>query len=310
MSRIPSPSPPARRSGFTLIELLIVLAIIGLLIALLLPAVQMAREAARRMQCTNNLKQIALALHNYAEVIGTLPMGGLGQRDANSVIFYSDSVSLFVATLPQLEQPALFNAVNFNVHVFNAANATVRAVGLAVLWCPSDARIADGDTVPQDGLLDTGGTRIHLTSYCGNDPLFPHGLTPRRFADITDGTSLTLLLGEKAHSDLSDDMRPYWHWWVSGNIGDTRFLSLFPLDAYRKVTNAYWRDTALVYGASSFHPGGANFAMADGSVRFLKDTIGSWLFDPTRNPTWSGPPGTYQNLATYQGGEVISADSY
>src|SRR5262249_25607201 len=156
-----SPSPSARRSGFTLIELLVVIAIIGVLIALVLPAVQAAREAARRMQCSNNLKQIALGLHNYAEAIGTLPMGGLDQRDAHPpATLFPFSVSLFVATLPQLEQHAIFNAVNFNVHLMNAANATVMAAGLAVLWCPSDARIADGDTVPQsDTDLDLAGKR-------------------------------------------------------------------------------------------------------------------------------------------------------
>jgi prepilin-type N-terminal cleavage/methylation domain-containing protein/prepilin-type processing-associated H-X9-DG protein len=310
MSRIPSQPRSTRRPGFTLIELLVVIAYVGVLIALLLPAVQAAREAARRMQCTNNLEQIALALHNYAEAIGTLPMGGLDQRDANNPAeLVRSSSGLFVAILPQMEQHATYHAVNFDVHSFNAANFTAMATGIASYWCPSDAGIQQGDIEPEyNQFLDIAGHRVQYTSYAGNDFLFPYGDAPRRFAEITDGTSQTFLLGEKAHSELSDFQRPLWHWWMSGDLGDTRFLSLFPLNVYRKL-DPYWRDWPLVYGASSYHPGGANFAMADGSVRFIKDTIGSWSFDPN-NGFWSGPPGTYQYLATYNGGEVISGDAF
>src|SRR5438874_13217629 len=101
-----------RCRGFTLIELLVVIAIIGVLIALLLPAVQAAREAARRVHCTNNLKQIALALHNYADVNGVLPMGSMAQT-CEFVPGLCVSHGPFVAMLPQLEQQPLFNAVNF-----------------------------------------------------------------------------------------------------------------------------------------------------------------------------------------------------
>jgi prepilin-type N-terminal cleavage/methylation domain-containing protein/prepilin-type processing-associated H-X9-DG protein len=314
MSRIPSQSRPGRRPGFTLIELVVVIAVIAALIALLLPAVQAAREAARRMRCTNNLKQIALALHNYAETIGTLPMGGLAQRDANNpATLYPYSRSLFVAILPQVEQHATFNAVNFNVNVYNAANFTVVATGIALYWCPSDAGIQNGDINPESNpILDLAGQRVQYTSYAGNDflfPLLPYGNTPRRLAEITDGTSHTFLLGEKAHSDLPDGDRPEWFWWFSGEVGDTRFHSLFPPNAYRKLDDPNWREYVLIYGTSSYHPGGVNFAMADGSVRFIKDAISSWSFDPKRNPMWSGPRGTYQFLATYQGGEVISDDA-
>jgi prepilin-type N-terminal cleavage/methylation domain-containing protein/prepilin-type processing-associated H-X9-DG protein len=314
MSRIPSQPQPARRSGFTLIELLVVIAIIVVLIALLLPAVQAAREAARCAQCTSNLKQIALALHNYAEAFGTLPMGGLAQRDANNpATFFFASQSLFVAILPQVEQDATFNAVNFDVNIYNAANFTVDATGIALYWCPSDAGIQHGDINPQGNpVLDLAGQRVQYSSYAGNDllfPLLPYGNTPLRFADITDGTSQTFLLGERAHSEIGDGLRRNWYWWFSGYYGDTLFDVLYPLNVYRKV-NVSWRDWTLIFGCSSYHPGGANFAMADGSVRFIKDTISSWSFDPNNENPWSGPPGTYQYLATYNGGEVISADAF
>jgi prepilin-type N-terminal cleavage/methylation domain-containing protein/prepilin-type processing-associated H-X9-DG protein len=310
MSRIPSLSRPARRSGFTLIEVLVAITVIASLIALLLPAVQAAREAARRMQCTNNLKQIALALHNYAEAIGTLPMGGFDQRDAyNPATFYQASLGPFGAILPQVEQYATFHALNFDVHTFNAANYTVMAAGIALYWCPSDARIQNGDINPADNpQLDLAGQRVQYTSYAANSFLFPYGRSCRP-SEITDGTSQTFLLGEKAHSELSDGVRQQWHWWCSGDVGDTRFQSWFPLNVYRK-THQGLRDFVLIYGASSYHPGGANFAMADGSVRFIKDTISSWSFNENSSALVSGPPGTYQNLATHQGGEVISGDAF
>jgi prepilin-type N-terminal cleavage/methylation domain-containing protein/prepilin-type processing-associated H-X9-DG protein len=315
MSRIPSQVRSVRRPGFTLIELLVVIAVVGVLIALLLPAVQAAREAARRVQCTSNLKQIALAMHNYVDAVGTLPMGGQDQRDANDpryLIPYSSG--LFVAVLPQLEQLAMFNTVNFSAHIFNAANFTVAATGLAVHWCPSDGAIQRTEINPQDNIqLDLGGQPVAFTSYAGNGLVFVYGGYgdhPLRISDITDGTSQTFLLGEKAHSELRDYVRQQWHWWFSGASGDTLFDTLFPLNSYRRLSSQPWRDTALIFGASSYHPGGANFAMADGSVRFIKDTIASLKFDPNTDSIWSGPPGTYQYLATYNGGEVISGDAF
>jgi prepilin-type N-terminal cleavage/methylation domain-containing protein/prepilin-type processing-associated H-X9-DG protein len=307
MSRIPSRLQSPRRPGFTLIELLVVIAVVGVLIALLLPAVQ----AARRAQCTSNLKQIALAMHNYADTNGTLPMGGQDQLDANNPGYLIPfSSGLFAAILPQLEQIAIFNAMNFSVHTFNAANFTVDATGLAVRWCPSDAAIQRTEINPLDNpQLDLGGQPVAFTSYADNDKLFVYGSMPVRIADITDGTSQTFMLGEKAHSELSDYQRPRWQWWPSGHPGDTLFNTLYPLNAYRRLGDLGWRDWALIFGASSYHPGGANFAMADGSVRFIKETIGSWSFDPNSDSIWSGGPGIYQNLGTYNGGEVISADA-
>ena len=116
------------RAAFTLIELLVVIAIIGVLVALLLPAVQSAREAARRAQCTNNLKQIGLALHNYAESVGALPAAQTP----------GTSFSAIVALLPHLEQSPVYNAINMNLANDAPANDTARVTVLSSMICPSD----------------------------------------------------------------------------------------------------------------------------------------------------------------------------
>src|SRR5262245_6554475 len=163
----------AGRRGFTLIELLVVISIIGVLIALLLPAVQAAREAARRIQCTNNLKQFSLAAQNYLSAVGTLPQGMTFQVDMNTPgasawgqMWVSHSV--FVSLLPYMEQQPLFNRVNFQVSNFNAPNFTVSATAVSGLWCPSDFKVMEPGTIPDGGQLDPGVTTMRYSSYAGN----------------------------------------------------------------------------------------------------------------------------------------------
>jgi prepilin-type N-terminal cleavage/methylation domain-containing protein/prepilin-type processing-associated H-X9-DG protein len=156
-----SPSRAARR-GFTLIELLVVIAIIAVLIALLLPAVQAAREAARRAQCTNNMKQIALAAANYESGIGTFPQGR-GHMDCcdtgTSIATDCDGWSALARVLGYAEQTTIYNAINWNDTPFGCRNSTAEGTGLTLFWCPSDPTIAglrffevqggwDGTTVP------------------------------------------------------------------------------------------------------------------------------------------------------------------
>jgi prepilin-type N-terminal cleavage/methylation domain-containing protein len=126
----------ARRSGFTLIELLVVIAIIGILVGLVLPAVHAAREAARRMQCTNNLKQLGLAALNYESANGCYPPNLL------SLAGPGGTNGAFVRILPFFEQGALFNAYNNSTFAFDPSNITIAGVALGVLWCPSDGSIS------------------------------------------------------------------------------------------------------------------------------------------------------------------------
>src|SRR5271165_6475771 len=130
--------PRLMRRGFTLIELLVVIAIIAVLISLLLPAVQSAREAARRVQCVNNLKQLGLATHNYIDANNVIPPATY-PRDAIPGYNYPYDFSPFLRLLPQIEQQTLFNATNFSLTAWNGDNITVDSTVLNALICPSDA---------------------------------------------------------------------------------------------------------------------------------------------------------------------------
>jgi prepilin-type N-terminal cleavage/methylation domain-containing protein len=133
---------PHQPRGFTLIELLVVIAIIGLLIALLLPAVQAAREAARRTHCINNLKRVALAAQGYLDTNSVLPLGSYKQPPPTDHCQGSHEHGVFIALLPYLERGALFGAYNASVHYETAPNSTVMGTGPSFLWCPSDPLVS------------------------------------------------------------------------------------------------------------------------------------------------------------------------
>jgi len=213
-------------AGFTLVELLVVIAIIGVLIALLLPAVQAAREAARRIQCTNHLKQIALAAHNYHAAYSTFPPGLNQFEFAVSPRFRG--TSLFVALLPYLEQENVVAGWDYNIPTNNAlggASARTAAV-IAVLVCPSD-RIAknplekNGEFYGMTSYGGNGGRRSYYPNFATTDGMFhttgpashpQPNQQPVRLEMVTDGTSNTLFFGERSHRDANYETfaRVYW----------------------------------------------------------------------------------------------------
>ena len=251
------PSPcarPARDGGFSLIELLVVIAIIGVLVALLLPAVQAAREAARRSQCLNNLRQIGIAFHGYHDSHRTFAPGGWLRGSTPALRWIAWSALL----LPHAEQAPLYQSLNLDLPYNAPANRTGAATVLSVYLCPSSLR------------PEPRGERITSP----NNP--PKGTMlydkPISIPMIRDGTSFTLLVSED--STFSDGQ-----WIFARNVMD----QAFPIN----------KAPAFENDIRSEHPGGANALFADGSARFLKETI-------ALRPLAA--------ICTRAGGEIVSAD--
>jgi prepilin-type N-terminal cleavage/methylation domain-containing protein/prepilin-type processing-associated H-X9-DG protein len=296
--------------AFTLIELLVVIAIIALLIALLLPAVQAAREAARRAQCVNNLKQIGLALASYEQAQKALPPGYVSNFDANG----NDTGPGWgwaVMILPQIEQSAVFNAVNFTQPIEQPVSTTTRLTTFAAYLCPSDTVKSPWSVYSRDlsGNPITLICQVAPSNYVGvygtSDPgIDGDGLFFRNsavaFRDVLDGTSQTLAVGERSFR-LGEAT------WIGSVTGAVLYPDNNDGIGYPRTESAPGMTlghaggrlgpgapTGEVNQFYSLHSGrGVNFLFADGHVAYLKTTMNY---------------NTYRALATRAGNEVISGD--
>ncbi|MEW4451703.1 DUF1559 domain-containing protein [Bremerella sp. JC817] len=299
---------PGRR-GFTLVELLVVIAIIGVLIALLLPAVQQAREAARRIQCSGNLKQLGLAMHNYHDVVNSLPIGYIGDTTGDGWV---------KGVLPYIEQNAMYDqwteSQNYNTGT-NQSN--VCQIRIDLMSCPSDTETQWYNSIPQYNYAVNLGNTSSLRVTPLNGVTFASGPfhnensasgTCKTYGlrDVVDGTSNTLMLMEVRQGLESQDLRGLT-WWGPGSGVTAHYAPNttspdalnsgfcksnptrgMPCQGYTAIADA---SNPLIFSSRSQHPGGVQVAMCDGSVRFMPETI-----DIT---VWRG-------LSTMQNGEVIT----
>jgi prepilin-type N-terminal cleavage/methylation domain-containing protein len=321
-----------RRNAFTLVELLVVITIIGILIALLLPAVQAAREAARRAQCSNNLKQIALALHNYHTANGAFPPAITTRSGENPGYYNVLRANWAILVLPALEQQPLFDSFDFSVPLNEAGanNANVKARGtvLSSMLCPTE--------VNRRTLCERAGGNWARGSYGANiglaNPYYPQQWVPSnqgvmganvslRIADIRDGTTNTFLLCELRVGLHSKDIRGTW---AMGQCGASSVCAYGKNGSYFPNTCAVGADDQQDSGgvnaaagsdlmlsecmylhagvnwqsaSRSCHYGGVFAAMADGSVRFISEYIETYpvgcSIDAICNP---GSYATWQRL--------------
>ena len=301
------------RTGFTLVELLVVIAIIGILIAMLLPAVQAAREAARRMQCLNNLRQMGLAMHNYHSSHNSFPPGVIGTRldttrpnataaDRNA----QKQIAWNVFILPQLEQDFVFEKFRWDKKFDQSYNVEATSYVISAFLCPSTATVADdrkgNRTAAGRGACDYGGIYGSGSPPTGGITFeAPYGGVlgwlggkdssgnpcnrsncPVRGKDyavsismITDGTSNTITVGE--NTGRGDSLQGAWA------DGENIFHQQGPINVSQG--NELWSD----------HPGGVNAACADGSAQFLSEEMDQLILDA---------------VCTRAGGEALDAGEF
>jgi len=332
---------PRRSRGFTLVELLVVIAIIGILVALLLPAIQAAREAARRSQCVNNMKQLAIAFQNYHDTYKKLPRYNYTAVGPGGTCSYWEGFSAHTMILPYVEQQALWDSFQTaylactDLHEgWRNGFTSVRREPVPAFRCASDPGMRFGaDAGNNNYAMSIGPTlNVHGTSRCLG--VFSRDFETN-FADITDGTSTTILLGELLVGDndggkyTPGDIVRGIAWpagvvnnfpteaslvaygqaceagignhhstggreWINGSPGQTFFHTVVPPNwqypTCQTCAGCGWFDSDGVHPSRSRHPGGANHALVDGSVRFISNDINLQ---------------TYQALGSKDNGEAI-----
>jgi prepilin-type N-terminal cleavage/methylation domain-containing protein len=266
-----------RIHGFTLVELLVVITIIGILISLLLPAVQAAREAARRMQCANNLKQIGLGLHLYHEANRCLPDGWTGNDPITRRPLFDGPPGWGWAAqvLPYVEQSGVYNTMmHMDKWVTDSQNATARETVIRLFRCPSDIgqdtssiggyQVATANYVGVFGAMEVCETceAVAGGGQCVGDGVFYHN-SRLPFSDIRDGLSQTFMVGERGVK------MDYYSTWV-GLFPDAEHPPARIVGESLSPPNA---TTDEPHNFSSFHPLGTNFLLADGSARMVSDQI-------------------------------------
>lgn len=295
---------PKHRAGFTLVELLVVIAIIGILVALLLPAVQAAREAARRMQCTNNIKQLALACHNYHDTYKTFPPNHIFSGSTPARSRNTEGWGWGALILPYMEQQSLHDDLEVGqtslVHLLTNKGAAVLPLlqsRIPSMTCPSDSNVNEplthrnrhfgggvgtraaglGNWLPAaSNYMSSRGMRNNNQTNVTNDThgMFM-GIRAVKLRDVLDGTSNTFLIGERdtiicrggtwvgVRNPRGNGSRGFYY-----NTANCRVILNSPDPPFR------WNSrVGCSEGFSSMHPGGAMFALADASVRFISDTI-------------------------------------
>ncbi|OAI57918.1 hypothetical protein AYO47_00050 [Planctomyces sp. SCGC AG-212-M04] len=270
--------------GFTLIELLVVISIIGLLIALLLPAVQSAREAARRTECQSHLKQLSLALHNYHDAHLCLPSGSIVRGPSFSPL---SGWGWGAMILPALDQSALYARCDFSLNTAVGANRDAIKTSRPIMRCPSDTTPESVDVqlpAHPDSVVATG-------NYVGCEG-FLSGLSSVKFGQVSDGLSATLLLGERNFHPPDGGALPFTSSWCG--IVTESDVYVFTSSPHIAVTGQkpINRSSSSPGFFSSRHPGGAFFARGDGSAGFISDSIDAAVFDALGTPS-GGEPVSY-----------------